>query len=257
MSRRLGEPAFHYAQVDTTMRLAAQHGREGCPHGTIVTADSQSDGRGRQAGRIWQSEPGLGLYLSLVLRPTCRPDQFPILGLVAGLAAKDAVQRIAGVACDLRWPNDVLIRERKCCGILAELFAESAGAWFVVVGIGINLNHTQFAQEIADTATSLRIETGRDWARESMLEILLESLECCYDLFVSRGPEPILAAFQQASSYVFGRQVVIEGVPDDVPGPVRGVTAGLSASGELLLRTEDGALSPVRAGSVRADRGTM
>ncbi len=257
MSGKLGHPAYHYADVDTTMRLAARHGREGCPHGTIVTADSQSCGRGRHEGRTWQSQPGMGLYLSLVLRPACRPEAVPILGLVAGLGAKDAMQRTAGVPCDLRWPNDVLIRERKCCGILAELVADPAELPFVIVGIGINLNQTRFSSELAETATSLRIETGLDWTRDSVLGPLLESLESCYDLFASRGPEPILAAFQQESSYVRGRRVVIEGIPADASGPTRGVTAGLSAIGELLLRTDDGSLSPIRAGSVRPDRETM
>ena len=170
---------------------------------------------------------------------------------------KDALQRAAGVPCDLRWPNDVLIRERKCCGILAELVTDPERSPFVVVGIGINLNHTGFPPELVETATSLRIETGRDWTRKSILDPVLDSMEGCYGLFASRGPQPILAAFQQESSYARGRRVVIEGIPPDGSGPARGVTAGLSPTGQLLIRMADGRVAPVVAGSVRPDTGTM
>lgn len=256
MPGSFGEPSYHYREVSTTMRVATDLGRAGSPHGTAVTAGSQTRGRGRLQ-RSWHSAPGQGLYLSLVLRPTCGPDDVPVLALVAGLAVKDALQRTAGVQCDLRWPNDVLIRERKCCGILAELVSDPGDGPFVVLGIGINLNHADFPPELADTATSLRIETGREWTRDSILHPVLECAESCYDLFAARGPEPILEAFQRESSYVQGRRVVIEGLPPDVPGPTRGVTAGLSPAGQLLLREEDGRVRPVLAGSVRPDRGTM
>ncbi len=238
------------------MRIAAEKGRRNFPHGTVVTAESQTEGRGR-LGRSWHSEPGQGLYMSLVLRPTCVADEVPVLGLVAGLAVKDALQRSAGVQCDLRWPNDVLVRERKCCGILADLVTEPGQQPFVVVGIGINLNQAEFPAELAGTATSLRIETGRVWSRESILDPVLDSLQSCYDLFAGEGPDPILEAFQQESSYVVGRRVVIEGLPPDAHGPDRGVTAGLSPTGQLLLRAEDGSIAPVLAGSVRPCTGTM
>ena len=143
MACKLGRPAFHYARADTTMRLAAERARDGCPEGTIVTADLQTAGRGR-LGRTWISEAGQGLYLSLVLRPSCTPDAAPLLTLVAGLGVKDALERLAGVQCDIRWPNDILIRERKCGGILVEMDAHRGQVDHVIVGIGINLNHLEF-----------------------------------------------------------------------------------------------------------------
>ncbi len=256
MVRKLGHPAFHYSSVDTTMRRAAEHAREGCPEGTIVTADLQTAGRGR-LGRSWVSEAGQGLYLSVVLRPTCRPDAAPLLALVAGLGVKDALEREAGVQCDIRWPNDILIRERKCCGILVEMDADSGRVDHVIVGIGINLNHLEFPSELADTATSLRIETGHAWATEAVLGPVLESLGACYELHRSEGVQPILGAFQQASSYAFGRRVIVEGLPQGAVGPRRGVTAGIDAKGQLLLRSDDGIVAPVQAGSVRPDPVTI
>ena len=256
MTRRFGKPAYHYASLDSTMRAAAHRARSGCPEGTVVTADLQTAGRGRH-GRTWHSEEGQGLYLSLVLRPDCTPDKAPLLTLVAGLGAKDALERTAGVQCDIRWPNDILIRERKCCGILVEMEASKGTVDHVVVGIGVNLNHLKFPAELRETATSLRIETGTCWTRDSILGPLLDSLQSCYELLVTSGPAPIVEAFQQSSSYALGRRVIIEGLPVEATVPTRGVTAGLSSAGLLLLRSEDGSVAPVLAGSVRPDKGTM
>ena len=256
MTRRFGQLAFHYASIDTTMRVAAEKARSGCPEGTVVTADRQTAGRGRH-GRAWHSEPGRGLYLSLVLRPNCSPDSARLLTLAAGLGVKDALERTIGVPCDIRWPNDILIRERKCCGILVEMEASRGTVDHVIVGIGINLNHRRFPEDLGEIATSLRIETGSDWSRDSILDPLLDSLETSFDLLSSSGPAAILQSFQESSSYARGRRVVIEGLPDGATGPMQGVTAGLSPDGLLLLRGEDGIVAPVLAGSVRADKGTM
>ena len=252
MAGKLGQPAFHYRTLDTTMRVAAERARQGCPEGAVVTADQQTAGRGR-LGRNWLSEPGQGLYLSIVLRPACNPGAAPLLTLAAGLGTREALERLASVSCDIRWPNDILIRERKCCGILVEMETERQTVAHVIVGIGINLNQQAFPAELETVATSLRIETGRSWSRSEVLSPLLESLESTFDLYRRQGAHPILEAFQQASSYASGRRVVIEGVPEDGSGPRRGVTAGLDSNGLLLLRDEAGGISPVLAGSVRPD----
>ena len=252
----IGDTVLHYPRVDTTMRVASECARDGCAEGTIVTADLQTAGRGR-LGRTWVSEPGVGLYLSVVLRPRCKPDAAPILTLVAGLAVKEALEGVAGVACDIRWPNDILIRERKCCGILVEMETERDRVDYVIVGIGVNLNHLEFPPELGNTATSLRRETGRRWSRESVLEPLARSLEACYELHQTQGAGPILESFLRASSYASGRRVIVEGLPPESPGPSRGVTAGLDSRGMLLLRADDGTVEPVVAGSVRPDPVTM
>ena len=252
MPLKLGRPAFHYESVDSTMRVATERARRGCPEGTIVTADLQTAGRGRR-GRSWMSEAGRGLYLSVVLRPHCRPDAAPVLTLVAGLAVKDALEQVAGLQCDIRWPNDILVRERKCCGILVEMDAAQGRVGHVVVGIGINLNHSKFPADLEALATSLRMETGRRWTTGSVLMPVLESLQQFYELHEAKGGGPIIVAFQRASTYVRGRRVVVEGLPKGATGPRRGVTAGLDSRGQLLLRAEDGVVAPVRAGSVRPD----
>ena len=238
------------------MRVASEHARKGCREGTIVTAEQQTAGRGRH-GRDWLSEPGQGLYVSLVLRPACSPASAPLLTLVAGLAAHEALESAAPVHCDIRWPNDILIGERKCCGILVEMETEGQHVAYVIVGIGINLNQTEFPPALRETATSLRIATGRAWSRETVLRPLLESLESCYGLYRQKGARPILEAFQQASSYASGRRVIVESLPKDGSSLLRGVTAGLDSNGLLLVRNDAGVVVPVLAGSVRPDPGTI
>ncbi len=238
------------------MRVAAELAREGCPEGTVVIADRQTAGRGR-LGRSWLSEAGSGLYLSAVLRPGCPPARVPLLTLAAGLATKEALERIAGVKCDIRWPNDILVAGRKCCGILVEMDSSASHVAHVIIGIGINVNQIGFPPELAGQATSLRIETGRRWARRTLQAAVLARLERQYERYQAVGAKPILRAFRQASSYVDGRRVVIEGVSTGQGVPTSGVTAGLDPTGALLLRADDGTVAPVVAGSVRPATGKM
>lgn len=255
-AKGFGGAVHRYASVDSTMRVAAELALEGCVEGTAVSADRQTAGRGR-LGRKWHSEAGQGVYLSVVLRPDCAPVRAPLLTLVAGLAAKQALEQVAGVECDIRWPNDILIGGRKCCGILVEMECSADRVTHVIVGIGVNANHLTFPDELAGLATSLRIETGRRWSRRAIQGALLSALEECYRLHHARGAEPILEAFRRASSYVEGRRVVIEDIPAGQAVPTRGVTAGLDGNGALLLRAEDGTVAPVLAGSVRPEPGRM
>ena len=256
MASRFGHPAYHYASTDTTMRAAAALARQGCPEGTIVTADEQTAGRGR-LGRSWASQAGCGLYLSLVLRPPILPHLAPMLTLAAGVGVKEAVEGLTGLSCDIRWPNDILVKERKFCGILVEMETERQRVGHLIVGIGINLDQEEFPPDLGRTATSLRIETGRNWSRLQVLDPVLRSLEASYDLYLEGGAEPVLEAFQAASSYARGRRVVIEGGPEDGSLPAGGVTAGLNQQGLLLLEDGRGSVSPVVAGSVRPHTGTL
>ncbi len=154
----------------------------------------------------------------------------------------DSVQKTTDMKCDLRWPNDVLIGNRKCCGILTQ-FEPPA----VIAGIGLNVNHASFPPEIAESATSLRIAAGRVYARESIIEELLSAIDAYCGLLAAEGPEVILRAFAQASSYVAGRRVAV----DQGDSVLHGVTVGLNSSGFLLLRDDRGKQHQIVAGGVR------
>jgi BirA family biotin operon repressor/biotin-[acetyl-CoA-carboxylase] ligase len=218
------------------MDVAAQLAAAGCEPFTVVVADEQTAGQGR-LGRSWHSEKGAGLYASIVLRVSEPP---PILTLALGLAARDAIQTRAGVAPDLRWPNDLLLDDRKVGGILAQIHH---GA--VIAGIGINVNQTAFPPELAGAATSLRIVTGREIDRRELLSDLIGSIR----YFVTLSSTEVRDQFTAASTWVRGKHVIIE-----EPAFIAGSTAGLNKDGFLLVRDDAGALHTIVAGGVRAAR---
>lgn len=235
---------IHYFQkIGSTMTEAARLVSSGVPHGTVVLSEEQTAGVGR-LGRSWVSQPELGIYCSIVLRLDLSPANFPIASLLLGLATAEAIQKSTQLACDLRWPNDVLIGDRKAAGILTHL-VENA----IVAGIGINVNHTALPAGLRTPATSLRIESGgRVQSRESVIMNLLESIDSSCSMLAAKGTESILRAFTSQSSYAMNRRVVIE------ENGARGVTAGLDENGFLLIRSESGRVEKLATGGVRPDR---
>ncbi len=223
------------------MTEASRLAEEGCASLTIVGADEQTSGQGRY-GRHWHSEAGSGLYVSIVLRNSFSPRSLPLVTLALGLAAVDAISKSAGVACDIRWPNDVLVRSQKCGGILAQLEGSA-----IIAGIGINVNQAEFPKELDSIATSLRIASGQVHSRESLLVELVSSVDAFCGLLEREGPGPILEMFSRASSFVTGRRVSV-----DLDGStLYGTTAGLNSSGFLILRGDDGKENVVMSGGVR------
>jgi BirA family biotin operon repressor/biotin-[acetyl-CoA-carboxylase] ligase len=175
-----------------------------------------------------------------------------LLSLVAGIAVSEAVQRVTGLHPDLRWPNDVLLGERKFCGILTEMNAEATRVRYVVIGIGINVNQTAFPAELDGIATSLRMESGRAWSRVELTSALLQSLDTMYRelaLATADARAAILRRFEQHSSYVRARYVTVE-----EEGGYEGVTDGLDSRGFLQVLTPKG-LRTVLSGTVRSANG--
>jgi len=222
-----GRPINYYPTLASTMTAAA-----GLPIGTVVLANEQTAGRGRHS-HSWHSEPGAGIYLSIVLPPS------PVLTLALGLATTEAVTTATGMACDLRWPNDVMIGGKKTAGILVELVDGAA-----IGGIGINVNQTEFPPDLSGEATSLRLQAGREFSRTEILLALIPALET----FQALEKDAILRSFTHASSYASGRRVVVA----QPEGVVEGITAGLDRSGYLVVRKDDGTETLILAGGVRA-----
>ena len=240
-----GREILWRASVDSTMHEAARLSEAGCASGLVVGADEQTAGHGRYQ-RVWHSERDAGLYFSIVLRLAgVDKASFPVATFALGVAVAEAIQSTTGVACDLRWPNDVLVKDRKVCGILAQLYGSA-----VVAGIGVNVNQTAFPDEVAAIATSLRIESGREQSREDLLAALLDEIDRHCEILAAEGREAIFALFTRASSYVVGRRVTVELGGREVTG----VTAGLTAEGYLRLRADDGREEIVIAGGVRPAR---
>ena len=177
-----------------------------------------------------------------MLRHRFAPNTLPLVTLALGLAAREAILQATDLVCDLRWPNDVLIQSRKCAGILTQL--ESSA---IIAGIGINVNHSTFPEELTDMATSLRLATHRIHSREQLLVELAGSVDRFCTLLEKEGGEPILAMFSQASSFVHGRRVSV----DQGHSSLEGTTAGLNSSGFLILQRDDGTRNLILAGGVR------
>jgi len=247
----LGSRIHHYFSIGSTNAEAMNAGAIGEPEGTAFLAEEQTAGRGR-AGHSWESQPSLGIYCSVLLRPPLSPAVALPITLMAGLSVFEAVQQVTGLRPDLRWPNDVLLGEKKFCGILTEMNSEATRVRYVVAGIGINVNHPSFAGELAPIATSLRIESGREWSRVELTAALLKSLDNAYRKFIAEPAEAraqIFRDFEQRSSYARGRQVRIE----EEPG-FEGITEGLDERGFLRVHTASG-VRTVLSGMVRAVDG--
>jgi BirA family biotin operon repressor/biotin-[acetyl-CoA-carboxylase] ligase len=240
-TRLPGRSIEWHASIGSTMIEAARRAATGCAHGTVVGADEQTAGIGRY-GRHWHSEAEAGIYLSIVLRLPFGIETLPLVTLALGLAVSEAIHKVTDLACDLRWPNDVLIGGKKCCGILTQLDRPA-----VIAGIGINVNHAAFPDEISQVATSLRIASGRTHSREHIIAELLPAIDNYCGILETQGRDPILRMFSQASSYVAGRRVTV----DQGDCVLQGVTAGLNASGFLLLRDDRGKQHHIIAGGVR------
>jgi BirA family biotin operon repressor/biotin-[acetyl-CoA-carboxylase] ligase len=181
------------------------------------------------------------------MRPDIEAAHLPMIPLATGLAAAQAVATTAGVNVDIRWPNDLLIGDRKTGGILVESKSGSGGAIFVIIGIGINVHQQNFDDGLSTPATSLDIESGRAIRRQALLIALLKSLQQevsgLYDpVIVSAIP----ARVAQTSTWVWNRQVEVHG-----PQSCVGITAGLDANGFLLVRTDHGVVT-VQTGGIRA-----
>jgi len=234
------------ATTDSTNNDALEAARNGAPEGSVYFADEQRAGRGR-GDHAWHSAAGEGLYVSVLLRPQIAAARLPLLPLAAGLAAAEAIRNVSGLAVDLRWPNDLLLGERKTGGILVEAHSESSGAAFAVVGIGINVHQRSFDPGLSTAGTSLDMEAGRAISRQALLVSLLESLEReSAGLAEEEATESILARVAAASTWIRGRIVEVHG-----PQACRGETAGLDENGFLLVRTDAGIVT-VQTGGIRA-----
>ncbi len=237
----------HYYRVGSTNVEAMESAAAGAPEGSVFVAEEQTAGRGRGAHQ-WESAASAGIYCSVVLRPALPPSQALILSLAAGLAVRSAVLQIdAQAAPDVKWPNDLLINGKKFCGILTEMNAEATRVRYIVIGIGINVNQTQFPPELEPIATSLRRVSGTEWSRVELCAALLKFLDREYHDLREKpdAHASILRRFEEQSSMVRGRLVQVE-----ENGGFEGTTEGLDPRGFLQVRTAQG-LRTVLSGTVR------
>jgi len=236
----------HFYKIGSTNSAAMAAAADGAPEGTVFLAEEQTAGRGRGANS-WQSPRSTGIYCSAILRPALPPSDVLVLSLAAGLAVQAAIQQVdSRVHADLKWPNDLLIDGKKVCGILTEMNAEATRVRYLVVGVGLNVNQSNFPKDLP--ATSLRLETGSEWSRVDLTSALLKSLDREYRTLMEDSDErhSILRRFAENSSWVHGKDVRIE----ENGSAFEGTTEGLDQRGFLQVRTSKGTQT-VLSGTVR------
>jgi BirA family biotin operon repressor/biotin-[acetyl-CoA-carboxylase] ligase len=248
----LGKQVYHFEQLASTNTTALQLAEEGAVEGTLVLADSQSAGHGR-GNHGWHSPPGAGLYLSLILRPDLKLSAICPLTLSVGIAAAQALTRLSGIEVQVKWPNDLILRDKKVGGILLETVSQQKQVKHLVIGIGININQSaqEFPPGLQERATSLQAETGMIFERSKVLEQLLLELEETYFLFLRQGLKPLIPQFNQLD-YLNGEEVRV----NTPSGLLQGETAGIDETGALLLRLPGAnKLKRIISGSAQLIRG--
>ena len=236
----------YFPAVGSTNSLAFQLAVNGASHGEIVVADAQTKGRGR-LNRVWQSPPGANLYVSAILRPRIEPATAPQITLMAGVAAAELLSGYCPEGVSIKWPNDVLVRGKKACGILTEMKASAGAVDFIILGIGLNVNmdREDFDDLLRGTATSLRIETGIAQDRLDVISRLFGFIEKWYRVFVQTGFAGMRDAWL-AHADILGRPIRVV----DRDASQDGVVTGIDADGAILMRQENGSVQRVIAGDV-------
>ncbi|MCS6874497.1 MAG: biotin--[acetyl-CoA-carboxylase] ligase [Pyrinomonadaceae bacterium] len=236
---------LHFDTLESTNDEASRQARLGAQEGLCVIARQQTRGRGRY-GRQWFSPMDAGLYFSLILRPKLTAEKIPLITLMSAVAVHDSLESLYLLECDIKWVNDILIKDKKICGILAETVETSLGL-AVVVGIGINLTKQSVQPELSDVATSIESETGKKPDKNALVSSLTANLEKFYlMLLAEKGDEEICKCWTERSSYAFGKRIKAR-----VSGhTIEGVTKGIDKNGALILRTDLGDVQTITAGEI-------
>jgi BirA family biotin operon repressor/biotin-[acetyl-CoA-carboxylase] ligase len=236
-TERFGQSVRAFEAIGSTSVEARTWAQDGAAEGSLVVADHQTQGRGRQ-GRTWADAPGQSLLFSLVLRPRLAPDRQGLITLAAGLGVADGIAAVTALSPAIKWPNDLLLDGRKCCGMLLETTSggRDEAQSPVVLGVGLNVNQTSFPDALSTTATSLSLAAGRPVPRAPLLAALLTHLERRYDAVHDR-PAAIRAAYEERM-HLRGDVVTLRFAHRD--DRVTGRVEGVAPDGGLRLTTDDG-----------------
>jgi BirA family transcriptional regulator, biotin operon repressor / biotin---[acetyl-CoA-carboxylase] ligase len=244
--KTIGRDIRVFQETTSTNDIAEKLGRDGVKEGAVVFADTQTRGRGR-LGRSWISARGKGLWFSVLLRPRLAPQAATQITVSSATAIARALRNHSGLPCQIKWPNDILVGDRKLCGILTEMNAEIEKIHYLVLGIGVNVNFdsSDFPDELRPIATSVRIETGRSWARAPLAAAILRELDAVYQRVCVGGFEALAEEWESLCS-TLGRRVEIAAGAR----VIQGFAESLDSEGALLVRTEHGRLERVVGGDV-------
>ena len=241
-TRFIGRKIYYFDSLSSTMNIAMQLGLKGDPSGTVVLAESQTRGRGR-LGRQWLSPKYKGIYLSLILKPELLPAQASLLTLLAAVSICEAIKEISGLEAEIKWPNDILIANKKLGGILTELNAEMDKINFVTIGIGLNVNNDK--KNLMSSATSLKEQKKESISRITLLQELLRRIEANYSLLENKDSSAILEKWRRYN-ITLGKRVKVYAQKAHIEGEA----LDIDTDGGLLVRLDSGLLQKVMAGDV-------
>lgn len=244
-TERMAWELVYLTETGSTNNDCKLMAEQGAKEGLLVVADRQNSGKGRR-GRSWQSPKGTTISMSLLLRPTYETDAAPQVTLVMALAMADAVREVTGLEAKIKWPNDIVVGGKKICGILTEMSLDMDTINYVVIGVGVNVNNDSFEDEIQETATSLKLQTGNTVSRASLIAVAMKYFEQYYEQFSKDLDMKNLKDRYQGYLVSMGKEVRVL----DPKGEYVGVCRGINEAGELMVELQDGTVTCVYAGEV-------
>ncbi|MEH7380762.1 biotin--[acetyl-CoA-carboxylase] ligase [Bacillus sp. JJ1533] len=245
-TKSLGRHIHFEEKVTSTQQIAHKLAYEGAVEGTIVVAEEQTTGRGR-LDRAWYSPKHTGVWMSMILRPQIPPSQAPQLTLLAAVGVVQAIQEVTGLEPDIKWPNDVLINQKKIVGILTELQAETDRINSVVIGIGINVNHqlNDFPDNLHSIASSLAIEKGEKIDRAKLIQVILLKIEKLYKEYLQHGFKVVKLLWESYAASI-GKQIIAR----TLSGSIAGKAIGINEEGVLLLEDATGTVHHIYSADI-------
>lgn len=241
----MGKELTYIEETGSTNVDVKKLAEAGAPQGTIVVADCQNAGKGRR-GRSWNSPSGTSISFSILLKPQMEPNQAPMITLLMAMAVAKAVQETCGLEAQIKWPNDVVVNQKKICGILTEMTMEADYIHYVIVGTGINVNQDQIPEELKTSATSLYLEKGRKVLRADVLVQVIDNFEEYYESFLEQGD--LSALWNEYNDMLVSMDKEVRVL--DPKGEYSGISRGINKKGELLVELENHQITPVYAGEV-------
>ncbi len=237
----------YYPSVESTNTATEKLAHNGCGEWTVVVADSQNNGRGRQ-GRLWHSPPGVNIYTSFLLKPALSFEHFPAISLLAGMVIAIVVEHYTGCDAELKWPNDVLVGGKKISGILLELVHDSRNKPSIVVGIGININSAieDYPEGLSISATSMKGLTDTTFDRASILTFLYRVFHEWYTIYCTRGGFNSIRENYMQRFMMLGKHVHIDNGVERVTGFVKDI----DAYGGLVLKSTHDETIHIKSGDV-------
>lgn len=240
-----GKDIYDYEEVDSTNVVAKKKAREGAETGTVVIADAQTGGKGR-LGKVWDSPGGMGIWMSLIVRPEIPPQEVSGMTLVVGLAICQAIRKVTELEAYIKWPNDIVVNGKKVCGILTEMSAEMDRVNYVIVGIGVNVNTLDFPEELQNVGTSLKIESGKSYSRKDLVAQILMVFEKYYKEYVKeKSLEGILGAYKALCITLKNEVQIINKNDSYWAKPL-----DIDKDGALIVERKDGTEETITSGEV-------